>query len=201
MWTANNCFKLVKYSVICSKIQSCIIIFLTIKRVLNGFQTYWYNLTWRSTTWNSETWVFILFYSFFNSWIYIYIYIYYCHPETGCITAIQCGVTREMLQAESETRLTLRQSDILPQTHLSVNEWIFTYIFFTYTLLAPGVLNSWKEHCISAYVATGISPTRVLTPQCVCVCVCECYSKILAILAMAEIASLLFFYNGVFGIK
>ena len=35
-----------------------------------------------------------------------YVYIY-CHPSSDCF--IQCGMTREMLQAGIETRLTLRR--------------------------------------------------------------------------------------------
>ena len=59
-----------------------------------------------------------------------------------CITTLQCEQTREMLQVGIETRLTLRQSDILPRTIvlLSVSEGILRIYLFTYTLI--GVLDS-----------------------------------------------------------
>ena len=53
--------------------------------------------------------------------IYIYIYIYlYILSSTDrlfhCITTLQYGWTCKILYAGNETRLTLRQSDILPQS-------------------------------------------------------------------------------------
>ena len=50
----------------------------------------------------------------------------YCHRQTNCliVSTLQCGKTREKLQAEIETWLALRQSDILLQSyrhfHISV---------------------------------------------------------------------------------
>ena len=52
-----------------------------------------------------------------------------------CITTHQCGKTREMLQAGVETRLILRQSDILQmQSHQQpqCKRRNFTHVFFQY---------------------------------------------------------------------
>ena len=75
-----------------------------------------------------------------------HIYIYcYCYSQTG-----------EMFQAEIETRLTLRQSGILPQSYRpSQFKWrdFYVYIYLHTRLSATGVVNSREMLCIYIYVA------------------------------------------------
>ena len=84
---------------------------------------------------------FLLFTSIYiNIYICIYINIYHIYiyilSSTNrlfrCITTLQCSYTREMLQAGIETRLSLRQSDILPQRylHFQRKQRNFLRIFF-----------------------------------------------------------------------
>ena len=73
--------------------------------------------------------------------------------------------TQVKVQAEIVTRLIIRQSDILSQSHSQRKRRnFFTYIL-TYTLLATGVLNSWEEVYIYAYVATDSFLTQVSKPK------------------------------------
>ena len=85
---------------------------------------------------------------------YIYIYIY---PLSRCITTLQYGSTREIVQAEIKTRLTLRQSDILLYGCLSVNEGIF-YVYLSLYMCYRLPEGSIHKKSDSAYVATGKFP-------------------------------------------
>ena len=80
-----------------------------------------------------------------------------------CITTHQCRQTHEILHVGIETRLTLRQSGILPlihqQPHRKYRNVTGKYCFsFDYILrlTATGVLNSFEELCIKRG-ATGNS--------------------------------------------
>ena len=66
------------------------------------------------------------------------------------ITSLQCGYAREMLQGGMETRLILRQLDILPKTTviLSVSKGIFFVCMFIYTLSATTQFNL----CVYIYI-------------------------------------------------
>ena len=84
-------------------------------------------------------------------WLYIYIYI---SPSTErqfrWITILHCGEKRQMLQPEIDTRLNLRQSDILSNCHrwrdfLRINFYICVIGYMKRSILA-------KSYCISAYV-------------------------------------------------
>ena len=72
-----------------------------------------------------------------------------------------------MLRTGIETRLTLRQSDILPRTFRPFqrkrNNFTHTFIYLHICLLATGELNSWKELCICiyAYVVAGNSSSSL----------------------------------------
>ena len=64
------------------------------------------------------------------------------HSLFRCISTLQWSQTRDMLQAEIETQLSLAKSDILPQinVNLTISEGIFIY-HFTCALSATGVLS------------------------------------------------------------
>ena len=85
-----------------------------------------------------------------NHLIYIYIYIYiYTVSSTDrlfrCITTHQRGETREMLQAEVETRLTLRQSDILPENYRQPQHEGRNLTYMYYFHLFIGTLNGYRS--------------------------------------------------------
>ena len=97
-----------------------------------------------------------------NLWVtldYIrYIYIIIIHRLFRCIPTLRCKKTREILQAEIETRSTWRQSDILPHSHHHSQRKRRNFLHIRYRL--PGVLNSWKEQLY--FNVCGSFPTRVL---------------------------------------
>ena len=71
--------------------------------------------SWINSPW--QKWK--LFMNLLSIYIYIYIFIYiYIDKQTFCCTtSLQCGLAREMLQPGIETRIILRQSDIIPLSH------------------------------------------------------------------------------------
>ena len=79
-----------------------------------------------------------------------------------CITTLQCGYTREMLQAGIEAQLTLSQSDILPQNYryFQRKRRSFYVYISTYTLSAQGVLNLWEKLCIYVCATASDSPLK-----------------------------------------
>ena len=59
------------------------------------------------------------------------IYIYKCHPQTDCfvVSTHQCGKTRAILQARIETRMTLRQPDIVPHGKRRILTYMYHFTF------------------------------------------------------------------------
>ena len=105
-----------------------------------------------------------------NICIYIYIYIYVTLlPSTEIVSLHHNSSvwldTRDTSEAEIETRLIFRQSDMLHLNYriFSVIDWISRYIYI-YAYLPTGVLTSWEELCISVYVAANDSPLEWSTP-------------------------------------
>ena len=128
-------------------------------------------IIWICSAWNSKIYKLIIIHYalleiyknlyIFSNWIipnpssmdiiYIYIYIYLMLSTdrlSHCITTLQCSKIREKLQAGIETRLVLKQSDILPQKHCySLRYWkkFFTYNFLHIRYRLPGVLISCRK--------------------------------------------------------
>ena len=69
----------------------------------------------------------------------------YCLPQTDCFVVSKLlSVTISVrLQAEIETRVTLRQLNMLTSTHR--HEGIFTYTFIHIRNPLPGELSYWEE--------------------------------------------------------
>ena len=125
------------------------------------------------------------------NYIYIYIYIYILSSTDRlfrCITTHQCGLTRETLQAEFDTRLPLPQADAHT---LKSNLWLNginvyrltfgLFFFFHFALSDTEAQNSLEDLCITRVVAVNsfmfihrhaVSLTHKWERRGMCRCVC-----------------------------
>ena len=109
-----------------------------------------------------RTFIYAYTHEFVYAFTYMYIYILILSSIDSrfrCITTLQCGETCEILYVGIETRLTLPQSDILPQSyqHSHRNEEIFYVYILKSKLSVTGVVNLWDDLRIYAYVAADES--------------------------------------------
>ena len=101
--------------------------------------------------------------------IYIYIYIY-IYPQTDCFVVLQlfsvAGHARCFkLGSKSGWLYVSSTSYSRPIVILSVSEGIFCKSIFTYSQSVTGMLNSWEEFSIYAYVAASNSALKCSTHE------------------------------------
>ena len=97
--------------------------------------------------------------------VYIYIYIYnVIHWQTVSFLSVARPARCFKPRSRSDWLYVCRIFYPRFIVSLSVTKGIFYIYHFTYSLSDIGVLRSWEEHCISAYLVAGNFPTRVLNP-------------------------------------